>query len=141
MNGKFSITIRRMRSGFSLVEIMIVVAIIAVFIAIAAPGFIRAREVSRRNSCQENLTKIDAAKATWALENNKAGTDTPTWGDLIIDQESYLRFKPICRMDPEKNGSTYDILPVNQVPTCDQGEGEFSHIFPVPGAANLPSGS
>ena len=128
------------RKAFTLVEIMIVVAIIGILIAIAVPGFIRAREISRRNSCQENLTKIDGAKTTWALEQNKAGSDTPTWDDLVTGQTGYLRFKPVCPLDDAKDGSTYGIEDVNTVPTCTQGEGEFSHTFPVPGAGGA-SGS
>ncbi len=54
--------------GFTLVEIMIVVAIIGIIIAIAVPAFLRARENSRATACQENLTKIDGAKEQYALE-------------------------------------------------------------------------
>lgn len=119
--------------AFTLVEIMIVVAIIGILIAIAVPGFIRAREVSRRNSCQENLQKIDGAKSQWALEKNKAGTDTPTWDDLVqTGQTGYLRYKAICPLDDTKTGATYTIEPVNSVPLCSKGVEEFTHTFPQP---------
>jgi len=120
---------KRTTKAFTLVEIMIVVAIIGILIAIAVPGFIRAREVSRRNSCQENLTKIDGAKATWALETNQNELAVPTWTDLVQpNQTGFLRFTPVCPI----NG-TYTIGAVNILPSCDAVVSlpEFSHLFPV----------
>ncbi len=134
---------RTRANAFTLVEIMIVVAIIGILIAIAVPGFIRAREISRRNSCQENLTKIDGAKQAWALEKNQMGTAVPTWDDLLMDpitnstatQGGFLRYIPVCPIDPNKNGSTYTINQVNTLPACDQGQGEYLHSYPIPAAS------
>src|ERR1041385_5212037 len=83
------------RSAFTLVEIMIVVAIIGLLAAIAIPNFIKAREASQKNACIANLKQIDGAKHSWALENKKTSTDVPVDADLF-GSTSYIRVKPEC---------------------------------------------
>jgi prepilin-type N-terminal cleavage/methylation domain-containing protein len=60
------------RTGFTLVEIMIVVAIIALLAAIAVPGFLRARKRSQASRIINDLRLIDSAVDQYAIENNKA---------------------------------------------------------------------
>jgi prepilin-type N-terminal cleavage/methylation domain-containing protein len=75
------------RGGFTLVEIMIVVAIIALLAAIAVPNFLRARKRSQATRILEDLRIIDSAIDQYAIENNKSGGATTNWTDI----QSYLK--------------------------------------------------
>src|SRR3954464_16026393 len=72
------------RSGFTLVEIMIVVAIIALLAAIAVPSFLRARKRSQATVSLQTLRIIDHAKDQYAIENGKSGGITPAGSDLAV---------------------------------------------------------
>jgi prepilin-type N-terminal cleavage/methylation domain-containing protein len=70
------------QSGWTLLEIMIVVSLIGFLAAIAIPNFIRARSTSHEKACLNNLRQIDAAAQTWAAENNKQSLDSYTLNDI-----------------------------------------------------------
>lgn len=74
------------RGGFTLVEIMIVVAIIALLAAIAVPGFLRSRKRSQASKILNDLRLIDAAVDQYAIENAKisgAPVAVPDWTNYL----------------------------------------------------------
>ena len=86
---------RSTQKGFTLVEIMIVVAIIGILIAIAMPSWMKARENSQAASCIEAQEKMEGAVGTWALDTG-APSDTTPGTDVLIGKTLYLKRKPIC---------------------------------------------
>ena len=105
--------------GFTLVEIMIVVAIIGLLTAIAVPNIVKARATARKTVCIANLKALDGAKQQWALENNKKGTDVPGLSDLFSVRHGYIKRLPVC-----PSGGTYTFNDANTPPACSLAESE-----------------
>jgi prepilin-type N-terminal cleavage/methylation domain-containing protein len=100
---------RSNKSGFTLVEIMIVVAIIGLLAAIAIPSFLNARTRSQVSSCQNNLRQISGAKDQYALDH---ANKTPSMDDLC-GYTLYIKTTPIC----PANG-TYTVGALGADATC-----------------------
>ena len=99
------------REGFTLVEIMIVVAIIGLLAAIAIPNFVKNRQTAQKNACANNLRLIDAGKEQWAIETGQG--DAVTVATTGVD--AYLKgsTSPAC---PAKG--TYNYGVVGTKPRC-----------------------
>jgi prepilin-type N-terminal cleavage/methylation domain-containing protein len=98
--------IRKSRSGFTLVEIMIVVAIIALLAAIAVPGFLRSRERSQATAILNDARIIDGAISQYAIENSRVGSDTFTTNQLTSYFKTGSRFYVLA----QNNAQLTDII-------------------------------
>jgi prepilin-type N-terminal cleavage/methylation domain-containing protein len=116
------------KAGFTLVEIMIVVAIIGLLAAIAIPNFVKARATSQANACINNLRQIDAAANQFALEKGKKTGDAIT---LTTDLTPYIKLNSAGKIPPCPAAGTYTLTVVGTNPVCSLGSTVTpSHILP-----------
>jgi prepilin-type N-terminal cleavage/methylation domain-containing protein len=104
------------QAGFTLVEIMIVVAIIGMLATLAIPNYVKAREQTHRTACITNLQHIDGAIQLWAMENKKDADQPVTYADI----SSYLRNAVSCPAGGTSFADSYAITVVDAKPACQR---------------------
>ena len=113
--------IKMNKKGFTLVEIMIVVAIIGLLAAIAIPNFIRARTTAQKNACIANLKQLQGAIQVWAIDTGAASDATFTTADIC---GNYLKAWP-------KEGTVAYPIPANvsATPVCPNSAANTDHVL------------
>jgi prepilin-type N-terminal cleavage/methylation domain-containing protein len=106
--------IRPRRSGFTLVEIMIVVAIIGLLASIAIPHLGLARTKAQMNVCISNLQQIEGAMQRWSLDMRKDEGQTVTYSDI----RGYLQHSVVCPSGGTSFADSYTITTVDTPPAC-----------------------
>src|ERR1700722_8908371 len=118
------------RAGFTLVEIMIVVAIIGLLAAIAIPNFVHARAKSQATACINNMRQIDSAIQQFSMEAGKHAGDTLNYpGDLT----PYIKLNSDGFIPPCPAGGLYTLTPVGNIPSvlCSLGNSvDPPHVLP-----------
>ena len=126
--GSFNMSMRKsLKSGFTLVELMVVVGIIGLVAALAIPNFVRANGVSQKNACINNLYQIRSAIGQWALE-----TKSPSGTAVQFTQISvYLRNTVVCPAGGTSFSDSYTITDTATQPVCKRvPTGAMAHFLP-----------
>lgn len=104
---------RRKLAGFTLLEIMIISAIVGIMAMIAVPNFIKARVTAQQKVCIKNLRSLAETKQQWGFENKKLPTATPTAAQLQVYYGS-------SRMPACPSQGTYTLRALNADPICNR---------------------
>lgn len=106
------------KTGYTIIEIFVVVAILGILLMIAIPNFTAARDKVKKDACVNNLRQIKLAKEQWAIENNMDFSNTPDAANL----NSYIRSGTNslnCPLDSAHNfGTSYNIGNIGNDPFC-----------------------
>lgn len=101
--------------GFTLVEIMVVVFIIALLVTLALPSWMNARSRAQTRTCVANLRQIHQAKEMYALATRAPSGTSVSMDDLVPE---YLQAEPFC---PAGGGASYSVNSIDTPPTCPTG--------------------
>lgn len=120
---------KRGLGGFTLVEIMIVIAIIGLLCAIAIPNYVQARSSSQASACINNLRQIDGAMQQFALEHNKTVGATVNYP---ADLTPYIKLNSNSQVPACPASGTYSVATVGSDPSvmCSLGNTVYPpHIY------------
>jgi prepilin-type N-terminal cleavage/methylation domain-containing protein len=116
--------IRPRGSGFTLVEIMIVVAIIGLLATIAIPNYRQVQQTAKKNVCINNLQQIEGAIQRWSLEMRKDEGEPVAYSDI----QPYLKHAVICPSGGAGFADSYTITTIDALPTCQKQP--TTHLLP-----------
>jgi prepilin-type N-terminal cleavage/methylation domain-containing protein len=103
-------------SGFTLIETMIVCALLGLLAAIAIPSFLRSRNAAHRSACINNLKQIDSAIQQWATEQRKPQSAAVDFSDI----SPYLKGALVCPSGGTSFSDSYSISTVADLPACQK---------------------
>src|SRR5688572_2395188 len=117
---------QRNEYGFTLVEIMIVVAVIGLLAAMGIPHALHAYARSQRGACISQLRQIESAKQQWAMDSGQGGGTTPTEAEVApFLNRSGSTGHFVCPLDRGKGkkqkrscDTSYSMNQVTDAPTC-----------------------
>lgn len=114
---------RKGEGGVTLIEVMVVLAIIVIIASIALPNLFRSRATAQTKTCVANLMQINGAKQRWAIDQSKKGIHVPGKTDLV-GADLYIKEFPIC-----PSGGVYAINAVQTDPTCTLSTSDGHSVY------------